>query len=450
MTLQEEIVFRVPDISLYPRFSLDRHKPQSRLHNFHSLDYDEEMFIDLSYCDKSFNKIFNSSTQGIYNSSCLGVTLSDFSNLIANRKGSTSTPFREATKPDLAKDNHFESIVFRKPRLVSLSEDSGFIESSVAHTFAQSCIISSPSTTRRGKRPRESVNCYPLTCGLSEEEFSSQPLPCLSLEKRFENLQSDSDNSNDSSDISFVNKLEAEKAKNAEEIYFSDIEGSYSVASLQKGISSASSGYGSLSSQSSNAEIHFSSQSSHTSNAEIDFSSQTSSSKNSEGRNTEQSEQVVPVIEISRKVDICDFYSNDKTLGTIFENRKGNEDLSEIKTETNFEQNSLSKRIAKVLQEVSPKDPQRVIGRKIGLEKVDIIGELKSRNILPALKVLFSHVSDADLSTLCCVSSAWNDAVCADVESNSRRLKSRSSQVLVTEKVCLCVFVALLYRYDCV
>ena len=378
--MENDIIFRVPDISICPKFSLDRHKPQSRLQNFHTLDYEEEMFIDLSYCDKSFGKTVNPNT--------LNVSLTDFSSLLATRKGSTSTPFRGSFSLGLHEPP-------KKQQLGSVSEDSGFNETTVASSFANSCVIASP-VQQRNKRPRD-VQSF---CSI-EETSVLDPLPCLSLQKRFENLLSDSDTSNDSADVSFADGQLENTQRIEEESFVSKTTNKDNVPSvaLSQAFSNASSGYGSLCSQSSVLDQYL--------------------SDTHEATKAQISEQVVPEFVVESNIDT----------------RDGSISAPIILTETHDTTQTISEKIKKVLDKFSPKDPERIIGRKIGLEHVDIISELRSRNAIPPLEMIFRYVDDSDLCSLSCVSKSCHAAV--DSLARSRRVAfvKESKRVPETEKV---------------
>ena len=83
--MDEGFAFKVMDFLINPKSSLERHKPHTRLNNFHCLDYDEELLIDLSYCDRNIKNLFPSSK--------VALTFGD-SLLIASYHGKTSTPFK--------------------------------------------------------------------------------------------------------------------------------------------------------------------------------------------------------------------------------------------------------------------------------------------------------------------------------------------------------------------
>ena len=59
----------------------------------------------------------------------------------------------------------------------------------------------------------------------------------------------------------------------------------------------------------------------------------------------------------------------------------------------------------------SADDPLRIIGRKIGVKHVDILSELDSRSVEPALDTLFSCLANDDLKVLSTVSQSWRSIV---------------------------------------
>ncbi|XP_051577790.1 F-box only protein 43-like [Myxocyprinus asiaticus] len=62
-----------------------------------------------------------------------------------------------------------------------------------------------------------------------------------------------------------------------------------------------------------------------------------------------------------------------------------------------------------------------LIGRKMGLDKVDIISELKMRNLRHVLAVILSLLSAADIYRFGHVSDDWNDVITEDKKASHRR-----------------------------
>ena len=303
--MDEGFAFKDMDFLINPKSSLERHKPHTRLNNFHCLDYDEELLIDLSYCDRSIKNLFPSSK--------VALTFGD-SLLIASYHGKTSTPFKEVL---LNRNSHVDVPQKQTGGLQSLVEDSGFNddESFVASSFASSCVITSPREQRR-KRSFNGSSYWSHEAPALEDEFSDIPLPCISLESHFDDVNSD-----DSSDSVHHEKL------------------------CQREPTAC------------------------TTNAEL-----------------------------SANGNFGDQSYRERT-------------------------DSFKSRFDQVLKRFSPKDTQRVIGRKIGLKEVDFIRELAGRSVLPVLNELFNNVTDADLCSMSCVSRCWARAVKTHKKANMRRLR---------------------------
>ncbi|XP_041360507.1 F-box only protein 5-like [Gigantopelta aegis] len=75
-------------------------------------------------------------------------------------------------------------------------------------------------------------------------------------------------------------------------------------------------------------------------------------------------------------------------------------------------------RFDKFLKHFSPREPDRLIGRKIGLDHVDIIAELHLRSIDTSL--ILSFLEPADLCRMCKVSRQWK-VICIGMPSADRR-----------------------------
>lgn len=70
-------------------------------------------------------------------------------------------------------------------------------------------------------------------------------------------------------------------------------------------------------------------------------------------------------------------------------------EVSELNSTSSFSTSSLADRFDEVLKKFSPKEPDRLIGRKMGLLCVDIMAELSVRNIGCLSEILqYLHPSD--------------------------------------------------------
>ena len=158
-----------------PKFSSGRHKPHSRLNDWHTIDYDDELFTDLSFCVKSSGHEVPSFT----------AQAPDFS-VLKERNCSTSTPLVSKNSDKLLKVSSK-----RKGRLISLQEtndscDSGYGETDVISTFA-SCTLHTPGSLNNG---HQKCSNYDLE---SDCPIFLQPLPCVSLENLFDyNIEKES------------------------------------------------------------------------------------------------------------------------------------------------------------------------------------------------------------------------------------------------------------------
>ncbi|OWF40151.1 F-box only protein 43-like [Mizuhopecten yessoensis] len=94
---------------------------------------------------------------------------------------------------------------------------------------------------------------------------------------------------------------------------------------------------------------------------------------------------------------------------------------SELKsTCTSVSDSSLADRFNEILQKFSPKEPDRLIGRKMGLLCVDIVSELSIRNI-SALSVIFDYLDPQDLCSFYQVSQDWKSICDGDKQATDRR-----------------------------
>lgn len=80
----------------------------------------------------------------------------------------------------------------------------------------------------------------------------------------------------------------------------------------------------------------------------------------------------------------------------------------------------LSEEFASILQKFSPSEPDRLIGRKMGRDNVDILLELSIRNI-GCLSTILSLLEPEDLCRMCMVSRDWKSLCQADSKANARR-----------------------------
>ena len=87
-----------------------------------------------------------------------------------------------------------------------------------------------------------------------------------------------------------------------------------------------------------------------------------------------------------------------------------------------------------LLKQFSPSEPDRLIGRKMGLDYVDIVSELHNRSIC-SLRLVFQHLDAKDLCRSCMVSSQWKSAVHTDTNSLKRKKLFLRSQKLPCQKV---------------
>ncbi|XP_033726575.1 uncharacterized protein LOC117316174 [Pecten maximus] len=93
-----------------------------------------------------------------------------------------------------------------------------------------------------------------------------------------------------------------------------------------------------------------------------------------------------------------------------------------ISTSASLNASSLADRFNEVLQKFSPKEPDRLIGRKMGLLCVDIVFELSMRNI-SALSVIFGYLDPQDLCSFCQVSKDWKSICDEDKKVTGRRVQ---------------------------
>ena len=93
-----------------------------------------------------------------------------------------------------------------------------------------------------------------------------------------------------------------------------------------------------------------------------------------------------------------------------------------------------------ILKKYTPTEPDRLIGRRIGRQQVDIVGELQVRNMSSVLKCILDNVEDIDLSSMRCVNKQWKQACDNDRSSSNRRAQALEKQRLrrlVLQQVCI-------------
>ncbi|ESO83183.1 hypothetical protein LOTGIDRAFT_236780 [Lottia gigantea] len=95
---------------------------------------------------------------------------------------------------------------------------------------------------------------------------------------------------------------------------------------------------------------------------------------------------------------------------------------SGLQTSSSSPSIELSARFQQVLSTFSPSVLDRLIGRKMGLEKVDIVSELSARNVM-ALSSIFSYLEPQDLCSMCQVSQNWRKVVHSDARASKLKKK---------------------------
>ncbi|XP_053382950.1 F-box only protein 5-A-like [Mercenaria mercenaria] len=83
-------------------------------------------------------------------------------------------------------------------------------------------------------------------------------------------------------------------------------------------------------------------------------------------------------------------------------------------------ESQLASKFDEILEKFSPVVSDRLIGRKMGREKVDILGELSDRSI-SCTSTILSFLTPQDLCRMCIVSRQWKSVCEADKLSNQRR-----------------------------
>ncbi|CAL1541978.1 unnamed protein product, partial [Lymnaea stagnalis] len=76
-------------------------------------------------------------------------------------------------------------------------------------------------------------------------------------------------------------------------------------------------------------------------------------------------------------------------------------------------------RFKKIIQSFSPSEPSRLIGRNVGVRKLDIVQKL-SQNFSQILGSVFHHLDPSDLDSVCQVNSVWKKALYNDKKAYDR------------------------------
>ncbi|XP_074656579.1 F-box only protein 43-like [Tubulanus polymorphus] len=75
-----------------------------------------------------------------------------------------------------------------------------------------------------------------------------------------------------------------------------------------------------------------------------------------------------------------------------------------------------------VLRMHSPRDPANLIGRKMGVDRVDVVAELDVRNVVGCLRAILAGLDGADLCRMAAVSRTWRRVCLNDSTANKRRV----------------------------
>lgn len=86
---------------------------------------------------------------------------------------------------------------------------------------------------------------------------------------------------------------------------------------------------------------------------------------------------------------------------------------------SSIDTSSLAEKFDSVMQSFSSSSTDRVIGRKMGLEHVDIVGELSDRNI--SCSIILRYLGPRDLCSMCEVSRKWESVCNGDPVSRKRK-----------------------------
>lgn len=106
-------------------------------------------------------------------------------------------------------------------------------------------------------------------------------------------------------------------------------------------------------------------------------------------------------------------------------------DLTGSSTSADFDATPHSKSIGDItalLSKFTPTESDRLIGRRMGRDFVDIIAELSSRNVSSVLSLVLVNVDKQDLCSMCCVSKEWKN-VCDNDKAARLRIDEWKSEV---------------------
>ncbi|WAR16633.1 FBX5-like protein [Mya arenaria] len=140
---------------------------------------------------------------------------------------------------------------------------------------------------------------------------------------------------------------------------------------------------------------------------------ETSSASRNDTLNSSQSR-------ISRSFD-CSFVRKLDLDLDIYDNQKESQSSSSPLLSSSLPNEShILKNFEAVLQKFSPSEPDRLIGRKMGRNHVDILSQLDQLNI-SCVSTILSYLDPQDLCSISQVSTDWKRVVESDSMANSRR-----------------------------
>ncbi|XP_052765109.1 F-box only protein 43-like [Mya arenaria] len=123
---------------------------------------------------------------------------------------------------------------------------------------------------------------------------------------------------------------------------------------------------------------------------------------------------------ISRSFD-CSFVRKLDLDLDIYDNQKESQSSSSPLLSSSLPNEShILKNFEAVLQKFSPSEPDRLIGRKMGRNHVDILSQLDQLNI-SCVSTILSYLDPQDLCSISQVSTDWKRVVESDSMANSRR-----------------------------
>lgn len=351
MTITHKFFFQMSVLGVIPAdilSSSNRHRSHSRLYDWHAVDYDEELLIDLSYCGGSKTLLQN-------NASNLKSLFQEKKGLVPLGVCSTSTPLQN----------------FK----FSENKESGINESDVVKKFIGCCKIDSPSSSHTSSTLGHSY--CPHVDLASDCDLFTSPLPCKSLE--FDGDDSDS-----------LSAYESDQDVLDSKGVTSALTSSTTIKSEFDKKTTTTTGIG------------------HTPDDRL--CSQSCCSSLDSGYDTHPSSTLSSLEDIS-----CQLFNNK----TIYPASLNNFVKSIEKKRTMINRPLLEK----VISHFSPKEPQALIGRRIGVESFDIVAGLHEKNMYHALKKILSDLPDQDLRSFCDVSDTWRSALLTDTKARRRRLK---------------------------